>query len=253
MQKNRAVLSLMLIAVAISAMVKAAPNKASDDKRTGQIVDGRAVLENAVIRGEWKLNAGRLTSLTIENKHTGQMVTIGSGHLPGVVLSSGRTIDLASVLPAKSLHLDKYSIVASFDDKGSGLSMRWSVSLNDGDSAIIQTLQMTASRDTKIKELVFLDATLKDARQVGSVAGSVVVCGDIFMAVEHPLAQNTVGKKSHVRCALGRGNVLKDGQSCTHTSAIGVVPSFRGVHAHKRLQVAHRPRSLVFQAVAPFM
>ena len=65
------------------------------------VADDRSLLENAVIRGEWKLDAKRVTSLTVENKHTGQTVTIGSGHLSRVVLSSGRTIDLVSVRPTK--------------------------------------------------------------------------------------------------------------------------------------------------------
>jgi len=214
----------MILAIAMSATVEASANKASDDKRAGQIVDERPLLENAVIRGEWKLDAGRLTSVTVENKHTGQTLTISPGHLPRVVLDSGRTIDLASGRPAEPLCLGKHSIVAVFKDDASGLVMRWSATLNDGANAIIQSLQLTASRDTRIKELVFVDASLKDARQVGRVAGSVVICGDIFMAIEHPLAQNTVGKKSHVRCVLPRGNVLKAGQSWRQTSAIGVVP-----------------------------
>ena len=216
--------AVIILVIAIFTTAKAFPNRASDDKRTEQIVDDRSLLENAVIRGEWKLDASRLTSLTVENKHTGQTITIGPGHLPRVVLHSGRMIDLASVRPAEPLRLKKHAIVAPFQDHGSGLAMRWSATLDDGANAIIQTLQLTASRDTRINELVFVDAPLKNARQVGRVAGSVVVCGDIFMAVEHPLAQNTVGRKSHVRCVLPRGNVIKAGQSWTHTSAIGVVP-----------------------------
>ena len=187
----------------------------------------RIVLENAVICGEWKINDRRLTSLTVENKHTGQTVKIGSGHLPRVILDGGRRIDVATARPVKSLalRLDEHSIDAEFEDKESGLTMRWSAMLNDGDNAIIQSLRLTASRDTKIKELVFVDASLKDAKQIGQVDGSVVICGNIFMAVEHPLAKNTADHTSHVCCALPRRNVLKAGQSWTHTSAIGVVPT----------------------------
>ena len=193
-------------------------------KANRSVADGRPFLDNAVIRGEWKLDAGRITSLTIRDKHTAQTVTIGRSPLPRVVLDGGRTIDLASLRPAGPLHLAKHAIVAAFNDDVSGLAMRWSATLDDGANAIIQALQLTASRDTRIKELVFADVPLKGARQVGRVDGSVVVCGDVFLAVEHPLAKNTVGKGSQVRCALPRGNVLKAGQSWTHTSAIGVVP-----------------------------
>ncbi len=90
-------------------------------------------------------------------------------------------------------------------------------------TTFVQSLQLTADRDTEIKELVFVDAPIDGAKQVGQVDGSVVVCGDIFLAVEHPLAKNTVDKDSHVRCALPRGNVLKAGQTWRYTSVFGVV------------------------------
>ena len=224
MKKHLFMASAFLFVVFSSTLFALDYPAAAPGKANRLVADDRSLLENAVIRGEWKLDAKRVTSLTVENKHTGQTVTIGSGHLSRVVLSSGRTIDLVSVRPTKPLYLDMHSIVAAFEDQGSGLAMRWSATLNNSANAIIQTLQLTASRDTRIKELVFVDAPLKDARQVGRVDGSVVVCGDIFVAVEHPLAKNTVDKKSHVRCVLPRGNVLKAGQSWTHTSAIGVVP-----------------------------
>lgn len=54
--------------------------------------------------------------------------------------------------------------------------------------------------------------------------GSVIVCGAVFLAVEHPLAKNGVANDGRVRCAMPRGNVLKAGQTWTHTGAIGVVP-----------------------------
>jgi hypothetical protein len=197
---------------------------AKPGKANRSLANTRASLDNAVIGGEWMLEKGRITSVTINNKHTGQKLTVSPGHLPRVVLGDGRTIDLASGRPAVPLSLQKNAIVAVFKDDASGLTIRWSASLDDASNAIIQTLQLTASRDTKIKELVFVDATLKGARQVGSVDGSVVVCGDIFLAVEHPLAKNTADNNSHLRCALPRGNVLKTGKSWTHTSVIGVVP-----------------------------
>ena len=105
------------------------------------VANDRSLLENAVIRGEWKLDDGQAASLTVKNKHTAQTVTIGSGHLPHIVLNSGRTIDLASVRLAVPLHLDKHSIVAAFEDNGAGLAMRWSATLDDSANAIIQTLQ----------------------------------------------------------------------------------------------------------------
>lgn len=126
-----------------------APGKANHS-----VADHRSVLENAVIRGEWKLDSQQIASLTLENRHTGQTVTIASGHLPRVMLDGGRMIDLASLRPEEPVHLDMDAIVATFKDDEAGLTMRWSATLGDGANAIIQTLRLTASRDTGIKELV---------------------------------------------------------------------------------------------------
>jgi hypothetical protein len=188
------------------------------------VADGSAILSNAAISGEWQFDAGRITSLTLKNLHTGQSLVFEAGHLPSVLLPGGRRVDLASLSPIEPLSPGQHDIVAVFKDAPSGLAMRWSVSLDDGSNAIIQSLQIRASRDTEIEELVFIDSPLDSARQMGSVDGSVVVCGDLFLAIEHPLAKNKVGNHGHVSCLLPRGNVLKAGQSWTYTSVFGAVP-----------------------------
>jgi hypothetical protein len=188
------------------------------------VSEDQAVLENGVLRGEWKIGDRRVTRLTVENKHSGQIMSIHPGHLPQVLLADGRDLDLASLQPEQPVHQDGNAIVATFVDKGSGLTLHWSAQLNDHANAIIQTLQVTASVDTHIKELLFIDTALPDAQQIGEVDGSVVVCGDIFMGVEHPLAKNLTYNAKCVRCALLLDSVLKAGQSRIHTSMIGVVP-----------------------------
>lgn len=193
-------------------------------KASASLTDGRAVLENAVIRAAWRLDAGRPVSVTLENRHTGQATALGAGSLPRVALGDGRTVDLAALAPSAPVRVESRTLVAAFKDDPSGLAMRWSAVLDDDSNAVIQTLELAASRDVKIAELVFHDAPLDGARQVGSVDGSVVVCGDLFLAIEHPLAKNTVTGRGQVRCALPRGNVLKAGQSWTQTSALGAVP-----------------------------
>ena len=188
------------------------------------ITKDHLILENSVMRAQWKIEDGRISSLDVVNKQSNQPLIIATHCLPRVVLDKDHVVNLASLRPIKPIHLDGNVASATFKDKTSGLSIKWSVTLSDNSNAVIQTLQLAASRDTKIEEIVFLDTALKNARQVGEVDGSVVICGNIFLGVEHPLAKNTVGKQSTVRCTLPRGNVLKPGQSWTQTSVIGVVP-----------------------------
>jgi hypothetical protein len=188
------------------------------------ITGDRAFLENAAIRCEWMLDAGRIVSLTIQNRHSGQTLSIASGHLPSVVLGDERVIDLGSLGLADPIVIDGNTITATFADDDSDLYLRWSARLADDDNAVIQSLQVNAARDMPISDAIFVNACVPDAQQVGEVSGSVVVCGNIFMGVEHPLANNAADDESNVRCALSLGNVLKAGRSWTHTCVIGVVP-----------------------------
>jgi len=187
------------------------------------VTDAYLQVENASISGQWKLNAGRIASFTLKNIHSGQSLVITEGHLPGILLDNRRMIDLSSFTSSEPLSIDGNQITTIFIDDESGLSMKWSVSLEDEDNAIIQTLKLKALRDIEIKNIVFLDASVEIARKVGKVDGSVVVCGDLFMAVEHPLAKNEVDS-GQVHCFLPRGNVLKAGQSWTYSGVFGAVP-----------------------------
>jgi hypothetical protein len=189
------------------------------------LAEGRALLMNEVLRGEWKLDNGKIASLTLENRQTGQSLNISGGHLPRVVLADGRSLALADLQPSDPVRVSTKGVTASFKDPGSGLGMTWTVNLADGANAVIQSLRLTAERETAVKEIVFLDAKLEGARQVGNVDGSVIVCGDIFMAIEHPLAKNTADAQGQVRCTLPRGNDLKAGHSWTYTSVLGVAPA----------------------------
>ncbi len=181
-------------------------------------------LANQVLSARWTRNADRITALSFTNKQTGRALRLGDGYLPKIVLADGRTIDLAVATPTTRAHLVKNAVVAAYTDGASGLNIRWSARLNDDANYIIQTLELTAKKQAGIEQLVFVNASLDGAKQVGRVDGSVVVCGNMFLAVEHPLAKNTVNKADRVLCALPRGNVLKVGQTWRYTSVIGVVP-----------------------------
>lgn len=186
--------------------------------------DPSPVLGNDILRARWTVDSGRITALTFTNKQTGRTLQLDAGHLPQIVLADGRTISLSALSPTTAAHLENNGIIAGYRDSATNLDIQWSAVLDDGANAISQTLELSAEKDTKIKELVFVDARIDRANQVGRVDGSVVVSGDIFLAVEHPLAKNTVSKNNGVRCILPRGNVLKAGQTWRYSSVIGVVP-----------------------------
>lgn len=193
-------------------------------KSSATVADDCAVLENEVLRCEWTFAANRVAGVSFQNRHTEQVISFDSGYLSRISIGDGLVIDLAAVLTASSLSSDGNTVTAVHSDEASQLEIQWSATLDDDSNAMIQSLKLTASRDTAINELVFVDTVLGSARQVGEVAGSVVVCGDIFLAVEHPLAGNTVGQASNVKCSLPLSGELEAGQSLTHTFVIGVTP-----------------------------
>jgi hypothetical protein len=188
-----------------------------------KLEDGYAILENNAIRGKWKLQTAGVGTLSLENMHTGQLINLASGHMPSIVLSDGHMINLASRVNAESIQTGSHSLESTLKDESSGLEIIWSASLKDNDNAIIQSLHINASEDTEIIEILFLNSPVDSAKQVGSVDGSVVVCGNLFTAVEHPLAKNEVDG-GMIGCTLPRGNLLKAGQSWTYTSVFGAVP-----------------------------
>lgn len=207
----------------------------------GSAAKGRLELGNRVIHGAWQTDRDRVGSLTVKSLYPGgRVILLENGHLPRVVLGDGRIIDLANRVPARLVRPETMQPVpnglptetrypgrrlsAAFQDEKSGLSLVWSVELRDGSNVLVQSLELTAAKDVKIHELVFVDGTIEGAEQVGQVDGSVVVTGNLFMAVEHPLAKNTVGDGGHVRCALPRGHTLEAGRTWRFTSVFGVTP-----------------------------
>jgi len=219
--------------------VGAAPGAATSDKQAN-----RLSMQNDAIRCELDIQAGKVAAWTITNRHTKGRLTLTSGHLPKIVLEGDQSVDLSTITPEdgfecrplkaqagqarKELASPGRRIAARFKDPASGLRIDWSVELRNGSNYVVQTLAMSADKDIRIDSLVFLDAAVKNARQVGQVAGSVVVAGDIFMGIEHPLASNsaTPGDPSpQVRLALGRGNTLQAGQAWRYTSVVGVAPA----------------------------
>ena len=204
--------------------------------------DRRVALANRVLDAGWTLADGRVAALKLTNKRSGQILHLDAGHLPRIVLDDGRNVDLAAPTSPPAAHGENSILLASMKDDASGLAIRWSARLDDTAHYLIQTLELTASRDTRIKELVFVDAPIDGAKQIGQVDGSVVLCGGFFLAVEHPLARNTVGKDSRVRCALPRGNALGAGQTWRYTSVFGVVEPGqlrRGFLAYLQRRRAH--------------
>jgi hypothetical protein len=173
---QRFLLVYILITWSYSPRLQAMDYPGKDPGKTRcDVKPGYAILENAAIRGRWQIQSKRIVSLSLENIHTGQQLSLGKGPMPIVVLKNGSKINLASLKPAQALKHDSCSFQSTFRDDVSGLEMQWSVKLKDNDNAIIQTLQINASHEVEIEQIVFIDAHVENAEQVGSVDGSLIM------------------------------------------------------------------------------
>jgi hypothetical protein len=102
------------------------------------------------------------------------------------------------------------------------LSFIWKVILRDGSKYVREELTSTAAeKDIPIEQIRFIDAVLPSAHVSGTVAGSPVVAGNVYLGVENPLSFSSV---TNDRAAAGmkRTLPLRAGQSVTYSAVIGI-------------------------------
>ncbi|MEA1949921.1 MAG: enterotoxin [Planctomycetota bacterium] len=249
-------LSLMLASAGVATCIAAVDYPGTPPAAAACDADERQMqLANDVIRCRWVLRDGCAKSLEITDLSAGDTVALRSGYMPRIVLGDGRLVDLAAISPTRPFHCDVIKpdspqspraekahggrrLSARFLDSRFGLTVDWSADLRDGSNYVNQTLALQTGRDVKIERIDFLHGAIEldgvigqhgaveKAEQVGRVGGSVVVCRNIFLAVENPLAENVVTSGSSVRCSLPRSITLRAGQAAWRFSSVaGVVPA----------------------------
>jgi hypothetical protein len=110
--------------------------------------------------------------------------------------------------------------LASPDGKA---SVTWRVILRDGANYFRQEVSITASTaDLPIAEVRLFESEVPGARVVGTVRGSPVVAGDMFLAFENPLARCDGG--ATVVCSMTRELPLRQGQTVSYWLVTGVSP-----------------------------
>jgi hypothetical protein len=108
-----------------------------------------------------------------------------------------------------------------------GLELRWRAVLHDGANYVRQELELIAAADNvALREIVWLDQPLADAKAAGRVDGSPLVAGNFFLGCEDPMARNEVvaGPEARALCRLPRQMTLRAGERIAHSFVIGVAP-----------------------------
>jgi hypothetical protein len=141
------------------------------------------------------------------------------------IADSPRVEDVQPNPQAASLeeHFLGKRVVVHLEDASTKLAAVWSVTLRDGDNYVRQEVALSAPTDTPIREVRFFDFNLPSAQVIGTVKGSPVTAGNVFLGFEHPLSVCTA-EHSQVRCSMHRELPLKAGQTLQYSSVIGVAP-----------------------------
>ncbi|MGB6194046.1 MAG: enterotoxin, partial [Terracidiphilus sp.] len=129
----------------------------------------------------------------------------------------------------------------------------WSAILRDGSAYIRQQLTITAAgQDVAIARVQLIDLRVDGvgvagARGIGSVNGSPIVAGNLFLGFEHPLSQSKI-TDGRATAWIDRELPLRAGQSIAYSSVIGVAAPGqmrRGFLAYIEQERAHPYRTFL--------
>lgn len=196
---------------------------------------GHSTLGNQAIAAEWNLAGGHVADFSVVDRWNGKTVRFASPF--AVLLSDGSIADAGTLHvdgkpEMRALDADPKSARASdhvvgeaftvplVDDAGR-VHVVWSAVVRDGSNYVRQTVTISAgTQDLPIAEVKLIDASLPGARVVGSVKGSPIVAGGLFLGAEDPLSDSkAVGDRA--TAVVDRELPLRAGQSVTYSSVIG--------------------------------
>jgi len=193
-------------------------------------------ISNIAVSAEWTVSAGSICDLTITDNLNNAQVSLP---IPFAILLSNGAIDSPATLhlasqPAFSplvaqpdasryaARLPGQQFQATLIDPSGSVTVLWRIVLRNGSNYIRQYFTITAGKtDLPITSVRLIDTHLLNAHVVGTVKGSPIVAGNIFLAFEHPLSDSTVSLNRAV-AEIGRQLPLRASQSVTYSSVVGV-------------------------------
>ena len=195
-------------------------------------------LSNDVLTARWSTTHGKLRGVSTPGSPSLVVIPVSENAF-SVVFGDGRILTSATMTitdgprveellaepDAASMeeHFAGKRVVLSLEDSVSKLAVLWSAILRDGDNYFRQQITLSSSKNEFIREVRLVDSRLPGAHVEGSVKGSPVIAGQLFLGFEHPLSRCSV-EKEQVRCSIDRELPLKAGQSVTYSSVMGIAP-----------------------------
>ena len=207
-------------------------------KPTVEIQGDSIVVRNEILTARWPLAGKHLTKASFSSTLTASSIALSESSFL-IVFRDGRILTSASMpvtglariedLQAKpgsaglAEQFPGKRVVVRFADPQSGLAIIWSAILREQDNYVRQEIELSGSKDVPVREVRLFDFDQPSAHLAGTVKGSPVTTGDIFLGFEHPLSRCQVDKE-HVLCSIERELPVKAGQTVRYSSVIGVSP-----------------------------
>ena len=215
-----------------------APYGASAGAAKAEIQSQLLTLTNQMIEARWSVREGKLTAMKFVIRASGaEMLMPVDPFL--LILRDGTSVRASEMTLAagpriEALHADLgasraaehfagQAILVRLQDPAGKISVAWRAMLRDGSNYVRQEITISALNDDQsIAEVRLFDGSLPGASVIGSVKGSPVTAGDLFLGFEDPLAQCEV--RSTVICGMKRELPLRKGQTVDYSLVIGASP-----------------------------
>jgi hypothetical protein len=195
-------------------------------------------LSNQMMEARWSVREGKLTGLKFVIRGTGAEIALprdafslifkdgASVRASEMTITDGPRVQPILANPGASRaaeHFAGEAILVRLQDFARKISVDWRAILRDGSNYVRQEITVSALNDDQpIAEVRLFEGRLPGASVVGSVKGSPVTAGDLFLGFEDPLAQCHAGEI--VTCGMKRELPLRKGQTVDYSLVIGVSP-----------------------------
>jgi hypothetical protein len=263
--------SLCLVACCTAAAAASAqgivfPGPAPGEARA-RLDAQRLTLENDVLSVTWDLRPGHCEMVEVIDRLRQRTVRPGTAHAFTIHLADGRAlapgdfrrvagpaIETIEPQPEAVRLCNRFTgrkatvIMASADGR---IEIAWSAVLRDGANYVGEQLNVTAADGPlEIKSVQLVHFEVPDAQVVGTVAGSPVVAGGLFLACEHPMASHRV-EDGTVVGSVPRFRPVRPGRPWTIGSVVGVAPA--GQLRRAVLHYVERERARPYRPLAYYI
>ena len=194
---------------------------------------------NEAIAASWTWSPEGLKSRSLRDVQTGRVVAL-AGEAFRIVLGDGtsyaasalalegplRVTELAPEPRAARLSARIFGRQVELPLRSADHRLRvvWRAIARDGGNSVREEIDLTPDGgDLSLRAIVWVDAALPGAKEAGSVDGSPIVAGNLFLGADDPMATNTVAG-GKVVCRLDRRATLHRGDRLTLSFVAGATP-----------------------------